>query len=597
MLAIFLLIFFIIFFFLFGNKALSKIQFGSYLEQFCFSIGVGLAFFSLLTFLLGILGLLYFWLFFLILVILVIVLFKEILIQSQALIKKIAQEITFSKADKTAFIIKIIIAIFILSAFVGSLSPPTGLDATTYHIAAPKLFIEQHRIFDIPYIAESFKPFNINMLYLFSMLLQGDLLANLINFLFYCLIIIAIFSFARKFFTQEMSLYAALIFTATPHAVFMSDYVNIDLGLSFFGFLSFYSSVNWLKSNDNKMLILASIFAGFCLGIDYIGIVFYILLIPCIIYKLIFLDQSLFSRKLAQLSLFIFISLCLGSPWYIRNYILTSNPVYPFMANIFGGRYIQTGNSTFEFFPRHTIGAFLAVLNQLRLYFHCKFNLGPYLFFIPCIVFIKKIDNLIKIIFCFGLLAFILIFAIVPLEFNAIKYLFPFTSLLSVVCAYIYVRLVIQDKSLEKILRLFVFLSAGITLLLFLGDVTYGLPVTLGWETKDSYYERTVDSYKMIKYINQNLDKESRILTVEMPQGYYLDRPFILWQWGYNYIDWKFLEDDKALLNRFRELGITHVVVLRDLDWLWRFFEENKGHFDYIHSAKNFYLYKINYKP
>src|SRR5207249_472561 len=71
-------------------------------------------------------------------------------------------------------------------------------DALSYHLAAPKVFIQHHRIVYLPTDHHSNFPFTMQMLFLIGLLFNGYGLANLIHFATGALAVGMLFVLARK---------------------------------------------------------------------------------------------------------------------------------------------------------------------------------------------------------------------------------------------------------------------------------------------------------------------------------------------------------------------------------------------------------------
>ena len=59
-----------------------------------------------------------------------------------------------------SFLLAVIVAIVLLGAV-----PPVSRDALTHHLAVPKLYLSHGGIYEIPSIAFSYYPMNLDLLY------------------------------------------------------------------------------------------------------------------------------------------------------------------------------------------------------------------------------------------------------------------------------------------------------------------------------------------------------------------------------------------------------------------------------------------------
>lgn len=175
--------------------------------------------------------------------------------------------------------------------------------------------------------------------------------------------------------TRLIALSLALIFACIPYGIrfftFTSDYSLTILFTAAFLYLAWMYVEKGLK----EYLILSGLVAAFACHINYLmpllGITWLIMIVTAHAgrkekekteipdpydynYEEIEFDEirepdftyadheSLFSKvKNRRLYLYILIFLMIASPWYIRNIIVTGNPVYPYFSGIFDGKRIN----------------------------------------------------------------------------------------------------------------------------------------------------------------------------------------------------------------------------------------------------------------
>ncbi len=590
-----------------GKKILSKfkIDLHSYLEEFCFSIGIGLALLALLSFLLGIFGLLYRWLFRLLLLSLAVLCAKEMFALCRTSAENWRIFIGVRKSGLETFLL-ITIAIFLLFSLLGTLSPPVGWDELVYHLTVPKLFINNHSIYYMPDNFHYSFPLNIEMLYMFCMLVHNDITAKLIVFLFSCLVTICIYCLGRKFFSKRIGLYAATIFATMSYTALCSRYANIELGLAFYVLLSFYAFINWVHSKGNKMFFIASALVGFCLGIKYTGVAAGFLLATGIFYKLFLWEKKGLRALFGALFTMVLIAGVVGCPWYLKNYLDTGNPVYPAMSNIFGGKYlvyeraIISGGNLVKQLVR-----FPLFLWRINVNTQWMSSLGPfYLFFIPCLLFLRRNDRNIRIILGYGLACIIFYSLLAPEErWNSPRHFFPFIASLSIACAYCYEGLVSQDKFFKKVLNIFILFTISLTLLLHVSKTAVNIPVVFGLETKEQYLRKMINSYQATEYVNNNLDDTARILLIG-DRSYYLEKPFISGPGYHGYIDYHSFKRPQEFLDRLEELGVTHILLntIKEAKSgaFLKLLASNKdflspNNFMLLYEANEAYVYQVHY--
>ena len=214
-----------------------RIKFLNTAEGFLFGAGMGIGILSYFVFTFGLTRLLYPWVFYLLLVILLIFSMQEIKNLMKNLIKVRFQLNTLGRFE---IVLLILLASHIIMNLIGSLAPLTSWDAVAYQLALPKVYLINHKIFNLPIYTSAY-PANINMLYLLGLLINGEVLASLINFSFSVLVVILIYTFCRRFFSVKVALLAAVIYYAMPIVNSTSSSLMISQGITFFLLLSLYA--------------------------------------------------------------------------------------------------------------------------------------------------------------------------------------------------------------------------------------------------------------------------------------------------------------------------------------------------------------------
>jgi hypothetical protein len=232
--------------------------------------------------------------------------------------------------------------LLILSVLIMSAVPPVSRDALTHHLAVPKLWIEHGGIYEIPHLPFSYFPMNMDLLYVIPLLVGNDIAPKYIHYFFGLATSVLIFTYLRKRTPTAYSLFGALLFLSTPVVVKLSISVYVDLGLVFFAWASIYLLFKWDRSSFQiKYLLLSAICCGMGLGTKYNGLLVFFLLtlfVPYIFigkYKASPAGVSL--KAIISSVLFFSVALIVFSPWMIRNFKWTGNPVYPLYNQMFIG--------------------------------------------------------------------------------------------------------------------------------------------------------------------------------------------------------------------------------------------------------------------
>jgi 4-amino-4-deoxy-L-arabinose transferase-like glycosyltransferase len=217
--------------------------------------------------------------------------------------------------------------------------PPVSRDALTHHLAVPKLWVEAGGIHERPDIAFSYYPQLLDVLYMAPVALGYDIAAKYLHFVFALLTALIIFLFVRRRAGASWAALAGLMFLTLPLIVKLSVTVYVDLGLVFFTTAALFSGVIWLEDTGRwRWIVLAAICSGLALGTKYNALVSFLVLSLLLPFFYLNRRKDQHAEQLNAVkygALFAVVSLLVFSPWLIRNYSLTGNPLYPLAQGVF----------------------------------------------------------------------------------------------------------------------------------------------------------------------------------------------------------------------------------------------------------------------
>ncbi|MCS6777619.1 MAG: glycosyltransferase family 39 protein, partial [Chthonomonadaceae bacterium] len=209
--------------------------------------------------------------------------------------------------------------------------PPMGRewDAISYHLADPKLFLQMGRMVSLPTEHHSNFPFTMEMLFTVGLLYAGYPLANLFHFLTGVLTVVALTGFCRRRWSVRAGVFAGMLYVTTPAVLWQCGVAYIDVALGLYVLLATLAAVYAVERGGRDAVAwggVAGLAMGFGLGIKYLA------LLP---YGLIAL--YLLMRRVAWRAVLIYLSVALliGAPWYVKNWVINRNPVYPFAYSLF----------------------------------------------------------------------------------------------------------------------------------------------------------------------------------------------------------------------------------------------------------------------
>jgi hypothetical protein len=262
-------------------------------------------------------------------------------------------------------------------------------------------------------------------------------------------------------------------------------------------------------------------------------------------------------------------SLLVGSPWYIKNMVLSGNPIYPF---IFGGPSWDFPRLNFYMKYAQGFGGGRGFMDYILLPFKIytereKFIsidievpslLFPLVFLLPWI----KRNLIINILAILTSLHFVMW----AFSTQITRYLVPIFPALSVITAYVLVDL--SDRiSLRIVRRVLLAVLVGsmltVTLIIIYLYFIYNrpLPVIAGLESKYAYLMRTEKSYPAQYYIRNYLPEHSKVFLMWDGRSYYCGENCLpdtdQSRWTRLFIETG--EDNSRLAARLHSMDITHL--------------------------------------
>ncbi|MCB2147288.1 MAG: glycosyltransferase family 39 protein [Deltaproteobacteria bacterium] len=513
-------------------------------------------------------------------------------------------------------VLKILIALQCVVVFILASVPPISRDALTHHLIIPKLFINHGGIYNIPEIVFSYYPMNLDLIYMIPLYFGNDIIPKYIHFSFALFTAFLIFFYLKKRIDSNFGLLGALFFLSIPVIVKLSINVYVDLGLIFFSTTALLCLFKWVESEFiPKHLIFSAICCGLALGTKYNGLIVFFIL-SCIV-PFAYLRRSndeLFKIKLGNQFkaigcglIFVFISLLVFSPWMIKNYILTQNPVYPLYNSWFNPKGILTNDNrelnVFEKTDKKDEWSHFAVRKivyretlwqiasiPVRIFFegmdddpkHFDGQLNPFLLLLALFAFFpgqtnpKKMyvtEN--KILFMFSILYLFFVFFQVDMR---IRWVGPIIPPMVILSMFGLERIQRFGAGSERKKILFNSTATIIVSGMLLLNARYihalylkvdPVPYISGQIDRDNYIKKFRPEYEVIRYANQHLPENALILGLFIGnRRYYFEKKVLL---DVDLLKRAVLSSNSSgqIRKKLVSVGITHILMRYDLFNNW----------------------------
>lgn len=196
--------------------------------------------------------------------------------------------------------------------------------------------------------------------------------------------ILATYQIGKHIVKPSYGLFSAFFLIFTPLFILYSIYaVSYMLYIAFLTMSILFLLLALKRKNNRIHYFLSGAFYGFALLTNYEA------LIISPFYLLIFIYTWIKQRK-TEAILFVLSILCFGSPWFLRNWLLLDNPIFPFGYEIFGGKFVSRWirDIVFNSIMKYSIVSFFnsynpSLIDYLRGLIFNRINYPIYSFLLP----------------------------------------------------------------------------------------------------------------------------------------------------------------------------------------------------------------------
>jgi hypothetical protein len=140
--------------------------------------------------------------------------------------------------------------------------------------------------------------------------------ARFVALIFGVLSLWVVFEIANRMYGIKTALVSSLLLSSMPGFFWLSRMAMLETMLMFFFSFSLLLFYSWIRSNNIKTLIFASVTLGIGFLVKYQSIVIVIIMIPV----LIFLSKKKIQNRLGTILLIILIMIAISLPWFISTY-------------------------------------------------------------------------------------------------------------------------------------------------------------------------------------------------------------------------------------------------------------------------------------
>jgi hypothetical protein len=410
------------------------------------------------------------------------------------------------------------VAIVALDAVL-AMAPPTSGDALGYHLTAPKLWLEAHRMFPIWWDWPTFQPFATEMHYAYAQALWSGASAVVVGAGLAGYSAVCVYGLTRELAGRAAAAVAALLWVAQGMFLWEATGGFVELALSAFVVLAIWHLVVYLR----RPRTVDAALAGFALGLAASTKIHALVFAPVLLAGLLMRGNRRVAVSAAAVAGF-----AVAFPWYLRAWLWTGNPIYPLA---FGGKnwdkvaaaqyaadwrgYGIHGIWHLPFFPIEFI---LQTSHYERGY-----AFGPALFLLPiAALFFRR-----RWVLCTA--AGVAVYLVIWWQgmHQTTRYLLPALAFMTVMSGYAVVELWRRRGWARRLDWAFAAATAApfaVITVLFSAQV---LPGSLGTEATPAFVQRLTGSYDALHWLDTKLPPGGRVAVFGVRNLYWLQRPYV----------------------------------------------------------------------
>ncbi len=411
-----------------------------------------------------------------------------------------------------------------------ALAPVTDGDALCYHLQVPKVFLVRQAVFFDPDLHETVYPLVTELLYAIGLEFRGPVACRCLQWVLGLVFAAGVAALARPSLDRRAWWAAALAILVPAISNGMAAPLN-DVSLAAFGVAAFLAWIRCFDRPSRASTVVAGAFTGLAIGVKYPALVLAGLLTAAMLLRPV-LDPSWRSRRAALRALrmtagFLATAVLLGGAWYLRAYINTGNPVFPFFKSWFGGAGLDEVLAPIKrplaVDVWNLLGAIVPLTLEPDRFDSFAHQFGPvFLLFLPALLFERAPRRVL------GLAALAYAFLVVCMtQRQSMRFLLFAVGPMSVGIAYLATRWLERGTKPARLLVMALMLVLGLETGLSLTRGARAAGIVLGRETFAEFLGRCEPTYRVGRWVARNLPATARLIGQDH-RGFYIPRGYTM---------------------------------------------------------------------
>lgn len=456
------------------------------------------------------------------------------------------------------------IAIFTVLVLAGTaltaVGPVTDGDALCYHLQVPKVFLIRQSVGFLPDLHETVYPLLTELLYAVALEFRGPVACRGIQWILGLVFAANVIALARPILGRRAWWAGAIVLLTPAVSNGMSAPLN-DVALAAFGTAATFAWVRLHERPSVRAAIVAGLFAGLAAGVKYPALILCGLLALAIGMRSLERRSPARPRWLVLALVYLGATILAGGCWYLRAYVHTGNPVYPYFRQVFGNSGLDEVLDPIKRPLAVTPWNLLFALGPLSLepdkFDSFSHQFGPvFLLFLPALLLERAPRRLVLLV---GLAYVFLMICLTQRQ--SMRFVLIALGPMSIAVGYLASVWWNRRTRPARLVVGLLLALLGFEASLAVARSRHALPVFLGRESVAEYLSKREPTYLVGRWVARNLPETARLIGQDH-RGFYIPRDYTMElahrrRTGLGTHG----ESPRAVVARLRESGFTHVML------------------------------------
>jgi hypothetical protein len=450
------------------------------------------------------------------------------------MVRELARHSVKRPEEESTTLIDRLMLVFLVLAVgataMAAMAPVTDGDALCYHLQVPKVFLVRQAVYFDPDLHETVYPLVTELLYAITLEFRSPVACRCLQWVLGLVFIAGVTALARPSLGRRAWWAGTLAVLVPAISNGMAAPLN-DVALAAFGVSALLAWTRFIDRPSHASTVVAGAFTGLALGVKYPALVLAGLLTAATLLRPL-LDPAWRSRRGAIRSLvlaagFLGTAVLLGGSWYLRAYVYTGNPVFPFFKSWFGGaglaEVLDPIKRPLAVDAWSLLGAIVPLTLEPDRFDSFAHQFGPvFLLFLPALLLERAPRRVL------GLAALGYAFLVLCMtQRQSMRFLLFAVGPMSVGVAYLATRWLERGTKPALALTTALVLVLGLETGVSLTRAARAAGVVLGTESFHDFLGRCEPTYRVGRWVASNLPATARLIGQDH-RGFYIPRGYTM---------------------------------------------------------------------